>query len=72
MRYHCHRCGSMYYDGDFRQKGCRFVEWMRSVKWRFKQRSRYRFHRCDVCQKPLYFTDQDCCSPQCYDKWIPF
>jgi len=68
----CGRCGIWVYDADFRQAGVPLVEWWRSVRSKWKRRSNYRHHLCGVCNKPMYLTEESCCSSECYDKWFPF
>jgi hypothetical protein len=66
----CRRCGSDLYEYDFIQQGW-LQPWFRAVWWVASKQEWIR-HRCDVCRKPMYFTDASCCSEECYEDWYPF
>lgn len=66
----CPRCGEDLYSGMFIQIG-----WLNPIynlihKW--KMNRKYRYHPCEVCGHPMYFSNDYCCSKECYDDWIPF
>jgi hypothetical protein len=67
----CERCGYHIYDR-------KFVEWHRGwltpvVRLWFRVRSTV-WPRCGHCRRRLWLRrwDQDFCSKECFDKWIPF
>ena len=65
-----HYCGADTYEADFIQSGYlwRFQEtwwWLKALPARVTR-------RCDVCGRRMWFTDDPCCSEQCFREWIPF
>jgi hypothetical protein len=66
----CVRCGAEIYDFDFVQYG----GWNELV-FQIKRIVRPLFgRRCDVCGKRFWrHASKDyCCSPKCYEGWVPF
>jgi hypothetical protein len=68
----CETCNADLYAGDFRQLGCRPVEWLRSLLSWWRSRQYFLRHQCEVCKKNMWFTEEGRCSPECLDKWLPF
>ena len=67
----CERCGTAVYDEDFRHPGPGTI-----LFWRLRQLHRSvrerMAHRCAVCSRWMPLSVESCCSPRCYDRWMPF
>lgn len=70
----CFRCNEDLYNGDFIQSGFYYTKLLP-----FWHRFKYLFvsQKCDVCGKKLSFKrkynpHENCCSDECFDKWLPF
>ena len=67
----CSYCGTDLYDGFIEQCGCWFRLYY-SLRHHWQSARRFRHHRCEACGKPMFMTDDYCCSHKCYDEWTPF
>lgn len=65
----CYGCHSDY---EFRQKACWIVEVTRAIVYAWRSNRYHRSHPCDVCGHQMHFTDEACCSEECYGEWNPF
>ena len=72
--YACDRCGCDIYHWDFVQTEGAWLYPYYAVKWWFQTHRRWLGHKCeaDQCCTYLFFTDDSCCSDECYQNWIPF
>lgn len=66
----CARCGEDLYSGLFIQIG--WIDPVYTIIRKWKQNRWKRRHPCEVCKQVMFFTDDHCCSKDCYDEWIPF
>lgn len=69
--YCCDKCNTDLYDGFIDRDRSWFAP-IYQIQHRWQMKKFYRFHPCAVCETPMYFTDDHCCSQECYDDWIPF
>jgi hypothetical protein len=68
----CERCGTDIYDPTFIEYGW---DWpLVQVYWELRRWIRkLPPHRCDVCKRVYWRSEDDpVCSPECFDKWLPF
>ena len=66
---YCACCGADIYN-DFAQRG--YLWWVRESWWWLKALPARVTRRCDVCGRRMWFTDDPCCSEQCFSEWVPF
>lgn len=67
----CIRCGTRLYDGEVLREN----SWcgpLYAMIHKYKHSHWKRHHKCEVCGRSMYLTNQNCCSTECYDEWIPF
>lgn len=67
----CGRCGAAIYDADFVQAGK--LAWLQNAYGCLWCQTYALFHsRCDVCHGHMWLKKGSCCSPKCYEQWMPF
>jgi hypothetical protein len=66
----CDRCGAWLYESDFVQYGS--LEWIFAPWWWWRRSKAFVRHSCGECGKPIWFSDEPCCSEECAEKWVPF
>lgn len=68
----CTRCNAGIYDPDFCEYG--WLDPLLNAWWRFRRWLRKLGpKRCDVCGKKYrHGYDENTCSAECFDEWLPF
>lgn len=68
----CPKCGEHWYGGSVVQIGK--LDWIKRYWHTLRGLSTRITGRCDVCGKRYWFWKHyyNCCSDECYSKWLPF
>ena len=64
----CVRCHSFIHDPEFipsRRWSAKIGDQARIVR-------RKCLHRCEVCRCCIWFSEEQCCSENCFEQWLPF
>jgi YodL-like len=64
----CARCRSFIYDPDFIPPR----RWPNKLADRARIFKRKCLHRCEVCRRCIWFSQEPCCSESCFEQWFPF
>lgn len=67
----CGRCKTHIYEGLIEPENSWLAPLYR-LKWKWEQNKWRNKHKCEVCGKAMFFTDEFTCSDACLDKWLPF
>jgi hypothetical protein len=63
----CARCGTFVYDPELLGPSV-----VRRIVDKFRALRRKCLHRCEVCDFPIWFSEERCCSKTCYEESFPF
>lgn len=64
----CVRCHSFIYDPDFIPPR----RWFTNAVDQARVVGRKCLHRCEVCRRYIWFSEEQCCSENCFEQWLPF